>query len=115
MRKIFESIDFTRVGHYQSILESKGIQTLVKNLAASSIMGDVPFTEVFPELWVVHDEDYDNAMQILGEIHYAQPSQAKDWRCPKCSEEVPGNFDSCWQCGALRTDSPSNSNEAGNA
>ena len=22
----------------------------------------------------------------------------------KCHEEVPGNFDSCWQCGEMRTD-----------
>lgn len=32
MRKIFESSDSMRVRHYQSRLESDGIQTFVKNL-----------------------------------------------------------------------------------
>ena len=61
----------------------------------------MPSPLFFPALCVVHDDDYDRAMQILGEIYYSPPSQASDWRCPKCSEEVPGNFDSCWQCGAF--------------
>jgi hypothetical protein len=105
MRKIFESIDFTRVGHYQSILESEGIQTLVKNLAASSIMGDVPFTEVFPELWVVNDADYDVALQLLGEHRQLVPSDAHDWVCSNCGEQVPKEFDVCWNC---ETNKPQN-------
>ena len=65
MRKIFEHIEFARVGHYQSILEDAGIATSIKNLGASSGSGEIPFTEVFPELWVNNDDQYDRAMELL--------------------------------------------------
>ena len=35
------------------------------------------------------------------------PQRADDeaaWPCPECGEEVPGNFDVCWNCGAARHD-----------
>jgi hypothetical protein len=71
----------------------------------------MPSPVFFPALCVVRDEDYDEAMRILSAIYYAKPSEAPDWRCAKCSEEVPGTFDSCWQCGELRADAPGNSTE----
>ena len=91
-----------KVGHYQSILESSGIPTLVKNLATSSFMGDVPFAEVFPELWVVNEEDYDEAMRLLQEHTEALPAGTQDWVCARCGEEVPKEFSQCWNCQADR-------------
>ena len=41
-------------------------------------------------------------MQILRELYHAPAVPAADWLCPKCGEEVPGNFELCWQCGAFR-------------
>ena len=98
MRKLFDSIDFAKVGHYQSILESHGIETHLKNLTLSSIMGDVPFAEVFPELWVVNDADYDEALRLLQEHRDLVPPRAADWICPNCGEQVPKEFDVCWNC-----------------
>ena len=36
-------------------------------------------------------------------------SEAKDddrpeWVCPKCGETNPGNFNECWKCLAMRTE-----------
>ena len=114
MREVFVNQDHTRVGFYKSVLDEAGIPNFVRNESSNNSLTEMPSLLFFPALCVVNDDDYDRAMQILGEIYYSPPSQAPDWRCPKCSEEVPGNFDSCWQCGALRTDSPSNSSESGN-
>lgn len=25
-----------------------------------------------------------------------------EWQCPDCEEQVPGNFETCWNCGAAR-------------
>ena len=114
MREVFVSQDHARVGLYKSVLEDAGIPNFVRNEMANNIT-DMPSPLFFPALCVLHDEDYDEAMRILGEIYYEGPSQAADWRCSKCNEEVPGTCDSCWQCGELRRDSPANSNETGNA
>ena len=114
MREVFVNQDHARVGFYKSVLEEAGIPNFVRNEMANNIT-DMPSPLFFPALCVLHDEDYDEAMRILGEIYYERTSQAADWRCSKCDEEVPGKFDSCWQCGELRTDLPTNSNEPGNA
>ena len=114
MREVFVNQDHARVGFYKSVLEEAGIPNFVRNEMANNIT-DMPSPLFFPALCVLHNEDYDAAMRILGEIYYERPSQAPDWRCSKCSEEVPGTFDSCWQCGKLRTDLPPNANATGNA
>jgi hypothetical protein len=102
MRKIYEHIDHSRVGLYQSILESAGIRTHLKNVGASIGMGEIPFTQLFPELWVVEDSDYDHAIAILKPYHEHGFPVDSDWQCPGCGEGVDGAFGECWNCQAPR-------------
>jgi len=102
MREIYVHQDYTRVGYYKSVLDEAGIPNLIRNDATHSSLTEMPSPIFFPALCVLHDEDYDRAMKLLGEIHCAQPSDLPDWQCSKCDAEVPGNFDSCWQCGFVR-------------
>ena len=114
MREVFVNQDHARVGLFKSILEEAGIAVFVRNEMANNIT-EMPSPLFFPTLCVVRDEDYDQAMQILGKIYHEPPSEAADWRCPDCREEVPGTFDSCWQCGAPRPNLPTSPNETGSA
>ena len=102
MRKVYEHLEYPRVGHCQAILEEAGIPTLVKNLGASVGVGEIPFTEVFPELWVVEDTDYDRAIALLKEYTTPAPTSLGDWTCPTCGESVEKEFGECWNCGTLR-------------
>lgn len=102
MRKIYEHIDFARVGHYQSILESEGIRTYIKNSGASIGMGEIPFTQLFPELWVTDDADYGRALEVLRPYHQNEFEENPDWECPKCGEAVEGIFGECWNCQTSR-------------
>lgn len=104
MKKIYEHIEYARVGHYQAILESQGIATLIKNLGAQAGAGEIPFTEVFPELWVVDDSEYDHALKLLEEYQPPDTDLLTDWTCPKCGEHVEKEFGECWNCGAVRSD-----------
>lgn len=65
MRKIYENIDFTMVGYFQSILEAEGISTEIRNYSTSSLAGVIATGDCYPELWVVDDETYDAAVEIL--------------------------------------------------
>ena len=65
MKKIYENIDFTRVGYLQSILESEGISTHLKNAGTSALSGLVAAGHCYPELWVLDDAQYDKAIGIL--------------------------------------------------
>ena len=102
MRKIYEHLEYARVGHYQGILETAGIPTMVKNLGASGAVGEIPFTEVFPELWVVEDGDYDRALELLEAYREPDTANLPDWTCPRCGEAVEKQFGECWNCGASR-------------
>ena len=101
MREIFVNQDHARVGFYKSILDDAGIPNFVRNENANNIT-EMPSPLFFPALCVVHDEDYDRALEVLREIYYAPDSVSPDWQCPKCSEDVPGNFGSCWKCDTAR-------------
>ncbi len=105
MRKIYENIDYARVGHYQSILESAGVPTLVKNLGVSGAIGEVPVTEAYPELWVGDDGDYELGMEILGPLHRGEIQPGVDWICAMCGELVPGSLGECWNCQVVRPES----------
>jgi hypothetical protein len=101
MRKVFEHPSFHEVGHCESILNSHDIATTIKNENASSLSGEVPFASVFPELWVLDDSAYDEAVGLLREYHDSARENATlpDWVCAHCGESIPGTFDSCWHCG----------------
>lgn len=102
MRKIFEHIDFSRVGHFQSILESAGIETHIKNVGAAMASGEIPFLECFPELWVANDDDYDRSIAML-EPYYKLPEETSSaWTCPSCKEVIEGSFGQCWNCETMR-------------
>lgn len=109
MRKIYEHADFTMVGYYQTVLEEAGILTLVKNVGASIGTGEIPFTEVYPELWVMEDAEYDRAESLLRALREEGPPESAaqlEWTCPNCGEKVEGNFGECWNCGTDRPESP---------
>ncbi len=98
MKELFRERDFTRIGYFRSILESGGIETLIRNEVLSGVEVSIP--DFFPALCVVHDEDYDRAMAMLRE-QTAQDSEKSEEEiiCQACGEGNPGNFEICWSCG----------------
>jgi hypothetical protein len=97
--KVFESFEFSRVGQMQSLLESNGIRTFLKNEFGSSVIGDLPFVEVVPQLFVLEEKDVPKAQELL-KLDLPVEDSGKEWSCPGCGITVEGNFIQCWQCGA---------------
>jgi rubrerythrin len=105
MIKVFEDFDITLVGHYQSVLESNGIATFMKNQFGTSGAGELPFIEVVPQLWVLNEADAGRARELIRELHdTAALKQAQDWVCPQCGTPLEAAFTQCWNCSALRPD-----------
>jgi hypothetical protein len=75
-----ESIAY--LGHLKNLLEQSGIGCVIKNEQLSGGLGEIPFLECLPELWVVHDSQLAEA----------------------CGETNEGQFAACWHCG--RVDDP---------
>lgn len=100
MIKVFENFDSSRVGQMQSLLEAHGIPTFIKNQFASSVMGEVPFVEVCPQLYILDDRDLGRARQLLPP-ELPAPAHERDWICPECGVAIEGQFGQCWNCAAV--------------
>lgn len=99
MIKVFEDFDFSRVGQMQSLLESHGIRTFLRNEFGSSVVGELPFVEVVPQLFVLEAKDEPRARELL-KLELPVEHAAENWVCTKCGSDVEGNFSQCWNCGA---------------
>ena len=99
MRIIFASQHLFEVEMRKEQLAQAGIRCLIKNQRSSGLAGEIPFTEVFPELWVIQDEDAYRARQVLDEELITQPSSPGDWVCIGCGEHHESQFSECWKCG----------------
>ena len=58
----------------RSIIEEAGIEFEVRNEVMNAIYPTAPF---YPELWIIHDEDFAKAVE-LREAWHAKPPTAQD-------------------------------------
>lgn len=102
MIKVFVSHQSVEVEALKEFLEQEGIPCVVKNQYTASLAGEVPFAEVFPELWILRDADLSRAEEIVKIRTQERPTDMTFWTCKKCGERHPGQFTGCWRCGTQR-------------
>jgi hypothetical protein len=83
-------------------LRAAGIRCELRNTALSGALGEIPFLECAPQLWLEHDGDESRANEILQQLR--RPMRGPLWQCEGCGEHSEPQFGSCWQCGKARTD-----------
>ena len=76
-------------------LEEASIPCMIRNENLLVAMGDIPFTECFPELWILNDKDYPKAEEIVKNWRKSQTEIQAPWICPSCNETIEGQFTSC--------------------
>lgn len=101
MKKVHSADSLITISHYKNILLAEGIEAFVQNEHLGSAMGEVPFFEIWPELWVQHDHDYERARQLIDEASQPERSPQQAWACRQCGEFNEGQFAACWNCGAV--------------
>ena len=102
MRKVFTAESLVEVAHLRNVLEAEGIRCFVRNEGLAGVMGEIPYVECWPELWVVRNGDALRARGLVDEARQAATLHGPDWRCERCGELVEGQFDSCWRCAEDR-------------
>jgi len=98
MKKVTSVDSVITISHYKNILISEGIPAFLRNEHLGSIIGEMPFQEVWPELWVENDLDYDRALQLIDAATIENESPSAEWRCRHCGENNEGQFAACWSC-----------------
>jgi hypothetical protein len=103
MKRVYEAQNPTDAHLLKDILETQDIEAIVKGELLWAARGETPDC---PSVWVVNDEDYEEAMQVMREYlskGKADKSIEKEWKCKKCGEIVEEQFSECWQCGTERS------------
>jgi len=99
MQRLLSHQSVTHLGYLRSILQEAGIACFIKNERLAGALGEIPFLECWPELWIVDAVDLYRAKQLVAGAE-AVAEQGKDWLCSNCGETVEGQFLTCWQCGS---------------
>lgn len=92
-----------QAGMFKNMLAEEGISCLLKNDRLSCLIGEIPFVECFPELWVIDDEVYPRARLLLsGWLKHETGEESDPWFCPACGESCAQHFAVCWNCSMPR-------------
>jgi len=88
------------VAQARSSVELAGIACTIRNEYAAGAIGELAPIDTWPELWVVHEADYESARLAIERAH--AEIQEADWQCGRCTRFSPDTFDLCWNCGRER-------------
>jgi hypothetical protein len=96
MKLLFSHENAMIVNNIRNILEAEGVSTYLKNEYASGGVGELAPNQVWPEIWVMNEGDYDRGRAIVENI--ALGGSGKQWTCPACNELNEPAFEVCWNC-----------------
>jgi len=97
VKLLYTATNSLLVSHLRNILEGDGIACRMKNEFLYSGAGEIPPTEIWPEIWV-EEEVFGRAKQLLDDFLSDRTDEPK-WQCRRCGEEIEGQFAVCWNCG----------------
>jgi hypothetical protein len=96
MKMIYTNENLFIVGNAKNILESHGIDVILKNEFSSGVVGEVSAFDAWIEIWVQNDSDYEKAFKIIE--NSLSTENAAQWRCDQCKEDNDASFEICWNC-----------------
>lgn len=99
MKKIYSAANLIEAQIMLDLLGHSGVEARLFNQNAQSGVGEIPFSNTYPEVWIMKDDDLERGKIVVR--HYEDsPVEAGVVFCRACGEENPRNFQLCWQCGA---------------
>jgi hypothetical protein len=100
MKRILRCDHPLQAAHYANVLRAAGFACEVRRTALYGAVGDIPWHECAPEIWLHNDLEEVIARRLLDEL--AAPPVGEPWHCIGCGEVLEPQFAACWQCGRLR-------------
>jgi hypothetical protein len=89
-----------QAAHFANALAAAGIRCEVRNTTLAGAIGDIPWLECAPQLWLLDDLDEGRARELLADLQ--RDVAGAPWRCAACAEQIEPQFGACWKCGAAR-------------
>jgi hypothetical protein len=103
VKRVYASGSLIDAGHARNLLEAEGIRCLIKNEALGGGLGDIPFLDCAPEVWVLDDARADQARRVLNTALHLSTTleQHGSWHCAHCGESNEAQFAACFRCGSV--------------
>jgi hypothetical protein len=86
--------------HYAGALRAAGIDCEVRKTVLSGALGEIPFLECAPQIWIRNSLDEARARELIEQ--WRTPPGGAPWICSRCGEVLEPQFAECWNCGAPR-------------
>ncbi len=96
MKKLYMARENSEAELLKGLLERSGIACSIRNETMMNAVGPLIFC--YPEVWILNDEDFPAATQVMEDWRTAPEDSEATWKCPECGEEIDSQFDTCWRC-----------------
>lgn len=102
MKRIYTHDNVVVLHSVKNILAINNIESFVKNEHTIPAGARHGINNIFHELWILNDQDYDAAIGVI-ETEVENPAPKSSWVCGNCNEENAGSFELCWKCQTGRS------------
>tara|TARA_R100001132_G_C3222407_1_gene60512 strand:+ start:147 stop:467 length:321 start_codon:yes stop_codon:yes gene_type:complete len=99
MKQIYTHDNIVVLHSVKNVLALNNIESFVKNEHTAPVGARHGINNIFHELWILDDQDFDRASALI-ETEIENPVTRATWICSSCSEENEGSFEICWKCQA---------------
>jgi Putative prokaryotic signal transducing protein len=99
MKKIYSAANLMEAQLMLDLLGHAGIEARLFNEHAQGGLGDIPFSQAYPEVWIMNDQEFERGKRLVSDYENS-PLETGTVICSACAEENPRNFELCWHCGA---------------
>lgn len=97
MKKIYAAANLQEAHIILNLLDNICIKAFLLNENAQGGLGEIPFTHVYPEVWVENENDTAKARDVINAYEKSEVSTNVSI-CSSCRTENPDNFQLCWKC-----------------
>jgi hypothetical protein len=99
MIKVYTAANLQDAHILLGLLRTADIEARVLNANAQGGLGEIPFAQTYPEIWLADERDLSRARHVFERFERPLPA-APPMACPECGEENPAGFEICWNCAA---------------
>jgi hypothetical protein len=99
MIRVYEAANLQDAHILLGLLTQARIGARIFNEHAQGGLGDIPFGETYPSVWIEDERDLKRAREIVAD-YQGRASVSGTRTCAVCGETSPANFETCWNCGA---------------
>ncbi|MES2354866.1 MAG: DUF2007 domain-containing protein [Pseudomonadota bacterium] len=97
MRKVYTALNLPEAHLVLHLLQHEGIDAVVFNENACSMLGEIPLDASLPEIWV-KDAAFEARARRAIEAYCRRRTSGVVRFCSECGEQNPEEFEICWNC-----------------